>query len=226
MISNKANNLVKYDRVFSLPEEEVNKLKNKPNSKRSMGNTPHHNQSQASHISEDDNPMNNTNLNRIKFSNINETDKDNDEDEDVDFQGLSLRKYLESKNIISVMKPDNNPDKIGKKSKLDYVKEIAYYNQELNKLNWKDVIKESNKRLIKKEIKEKAREEVYKQLKEEGEEFEEELYVDKSEDSFEKKKNEIREKMGKNSENILLPPLLINQKDAKYKGKDIVFIDK
>lgn len=191
-----------------------------------MGDAPHHNQSQDSHMSEDDNPMSNTNLNRIKFSNINETDKDNDEDEDVDFQGLSLRKYLESKNIISVMKPDNNPDKIGKKSKLDYVKEIAYYNQELNKLNWKDVIKESNKRLIKKEIKEKAREEVYKQLKEEGEEFEEELYVDKSEDSFEKKKNEIREKMGKNSENILLPPLLINQKDAKYKGKDIVFIDK
>lgn len=171
--------------------------------------------------------MSNVELHHPKFSNIYETDKDNNEDEDIDFQGLGLRKYLESKNIISVVKPASNPSKMGKKSKLDYAKEIAYFNQELNKLDCKDVIKESNQRLAKKTIKNQAREEAHRQLKEEGEEVDEEdIYVDKSENSFERKKNRIHDLMGNNSENILLPPLLRNQHDGKYKGKDVVFIDK
>ena len=157
-----ASNSVKYDRVFSLPDEEKNKSKRKSKKNVDDEDSKHFNHSKESQGSDINRRNSNVELRHVKFSNIYETDKDNNDDEDIDFQGLGLRKYLESKNIISVMKPDSNPDKIGKKSKLDYVKEIAYFNQELNKLDWKDIIKESNKRLAKREIKEKAREEVYK----------------------------------------------------------------
>lgn len=147
-------------------------------------------------------------LDQIRFSNIHETSKEPiDEEEDVDFQGLGLRKYLEKQNIIAVERPDYGPDKVGKRSKLDYIKDIAYFNEELKRLGGEKVIKESEQRLIKREIHEQAREEVNKELQAEGEDYEEELYVEKSEDSFERKRSNLRDLMSKNKENVLLPPL-------------------
>lgn len=150
-------------------------------------------------------------LNEIKLDDP-DTDKDHG-DEDVDFQGLGLRKYLEKQNIISVERPDYGADKMGKRSKLDYVKDLAYFNEEMKKYGDKDIIKQSERRLLHKEIEERAREEVKKQLQEEGEGEEESLYIDKQEDSFERKKTRIRDLMCKNKENTLLPPLNERKQD-------------
>jgi hypothetical protein len=81
---------------------------------------------------------------------------------------------------------------MGKRSKIDYVKNLAYFHQEMNRLGGDKVIKNSEKRLINKEIESQARKEVEKDMEGEGDNF---IYVDKSEDSFDRKKSNIRELM-------------------------------
>lgn len=152
-------------------------------------------------------------LNEIKLDDP-DTDKDQG-DEDVDFQGLGLRKYLEKQNIISVQRPEYGAKEMGKRSKLDYIKDLAYFNQEVKKYGEKDIIKQSQQRLLHKEIENRAREEVKKQYEEEGEGEGESLYINKSEDSFERKKTKIRDLMQKNKTNTLLPPI-----NSKNKNND------
>ena len=137
--------------------------------------------------------MTSTGMFNVKFKENHKNQNIDEEEEDVDFEQLGLRKYLEKRNIISVERPDNNPDRMGKKSKLDYIKELVYLNSEVKNLGSRDIIKESRKRLKQREIKESAQEEIKKKL--EDDEIEEELYVDKSEDSFERKKSNMRNLM-------------------------------
>jgi hypothetical protein len=133
-------------------------------------------------------------LDEIKLANINNTDQEENGDEDIDFQGLGLRKYLEKKNVMSVERPDYGVDKMGKRSKMEYVKNLAYFHEEMNKLGDRKVIKESERRLYQREIEEQVRKEVKKELEGEGEENDS-IYVDKSEDSFQRKKSNYRELM-------------------------------
>jgi lipopolysaccharide export LptBFGC system permease protein LptF len=122
-----------------------------------------------------------------------DTDREgNSAEVDVDFQGLGLRKYLEKQNIISVERPDFTPERMGKRSKIEYIKDLAYFKEELNRIGANDIIEESEKRRFRKQIEEKAKEEIKKQYEGEGDE---ELFVDKQEDSFERKKSNVRELM-------------------------------
>lgn len=89
-------------------------------------------------------------------------------------------------------RPDFGAEKMGKRSKIDYVKNLAYFHQEMNRLGGDKVIKDSEKRLIDKEIEFQARKEVEKEMEGEGDDY---IFVDKSEDSFDRKKSNIRELM-------------------------------
>lgn len=183
----------------------------------------HHNHSMDSNRSEYD-KMAQTGLFQVKFGGQKNQDDRKDEEEDVDFQGLGLRKYLERQNIISVERPDFDAKKYGKRSKLDYVKDLAYFQAEIDKLGGRDVIKESERRLIQKRIEDEAKDEAMKKLREDGDSAEDELFVDKPEDSFERRKNNIRNMMCKNNENVLLPPLngIPNKQNSSTKNVEVV----
>jgi len=144
-------------------------------------------------------------LNEIKLGNINEKDSETergiyDDSEDINFRNIEARKYLERRGISKVARPDFNQNNYGKRSTLEYAKDIAYFNQELSKFGGQRILKESEKRIRQKDLEAQINEKYRNE-----EESSEEIDVEKSEDSFERKKRHIRELMCKAKERVLLP---------------------
>ncbi|CAI2360231.1 unnamed protein product [Moneuplotes crassus] len=142
----------------------------------------------------------------------------------IDFRDLAIKKYLEKYHMDKVPRPDIDQGKYGKRSELDYIKDIAYFNQELHMLGGDDIRQKSKSRLRKKILEEKEFE-----LKMNGPmESSEELYIEKSQDSFEQRRHAIRELMCKRKENHVQPDFLresdeeevYNEKNPGYNDKE------
>ena len=65
--------------------------------------------------------------------------------EEEDLEEMRMRKYMLQNKISIAAKPLKSQENYGKKSEMDYIKEIAFYRQNLRKLGENDIIKESNK---------------------------------------------------------------------------------